>query len=153
MVSKRRKAVSRSLDGFVELAVRQLQFRFHQTVTIATPVLSGFARAGWTLSVGSPEPGPSTSVASRTRGLTAAQRIRLGRVQANALAKKNIQVRNALARGYKLKQGPVFIVNAVRYVTFLNDGSSAQAPAMFVERSLATAVKATVKALQRVGKK
>lgn len=152
MASRRRQAVIAKLDRFVETAMRRLQLRFHQTVSIATPVLSGFARAGWTLSTGRPEPGPESSVASRAKGITEKERLRLGRTQANALAKKNRQVRDALARGYKLRQGPIFIVNAVRYIVFLNEGTSAQAPAMFVEMALATAVRATDRELRGKGK-
>lgn len=136
------------MERFLERAMRRLLLRFHQVVTIATPVLTGFARAGWTLSVGGPEPGPTETIGSRAKGLDGASRDRLGTVQASALAKKNTQVRNALAQGYKLKSGPVFIVNAVHYITFLNDGTSEAAPAMFVEAALTTAVNATDKELR-----
>lgn len=54
-----------------------------------------------------------------------------------------------IASTYRLAQGVIFIVNNVRYGVFLNRGSSAQAPAMFVEQALATAVRATIREIRQ----
>lgn len=149
MASRRRKRVSGEFTKFIERVMVRLTLRTWQVLTIETPVRFGFARAGWVPSIGKPQPGPSTSTASRARDVTEEQRERLARVQADALFRKNKQLLDALAAGYKLKQGPTFIVNAVRYLVFLNEGTSAQAPAMFVETGVTTAVRATSRELAR----
>lgn len=113
--------------------MRRLQLRAFQALTSATPVDTGFARAGWTPSVGAPDPGPSDRPTKPT----------VARAQAAALFQSHQQASQLLASNYKLAQGAVFIVNNVRYVVFLNAGSSAQAPALFVEQAVARAVAAT----------
>ena len=135
------------LNKFVEQAVRKLVLRTWQALTTATPVKTGFARAGWIPTSGAPEPGPEESGASRAKGITKKERESLARLQATALFSKSSQLVQTIAKGYTLKQGPVFIVNNVRYVVFLNEGSSAQAPAMFVESSISLAVAATLRDL------
>lgn len=118
---------------FIERTTRRLQLRVYQALTSATPVLTGFARAGWSPSASAPDPGPS----DRPPGLAVAS------AQALALFAQHQQAAQALAAGYRLSQGAVFIVNNVRYVFFLNTGTSAQAPAMFVEQAVREGVEAT----------
>lgn len=119
------------LDGAIERAVRRLALRCFQTLTSVTPVDTGFARAGWSPSVGAPAPGPEKADPG------------VAEQQAVALFGAHSDAAKRIASGYRLSQGPVFIVNNVRYVQYLNQGSSAQAPAMFVEQAIATAVEAT----------
>lgn len=121
------------LVRFIERVMRRLQLRAFQALTSATPVLTGFARAGWSPAASAPDPGPS----DRPPGLAVAS------AQASALFAQHQQAAQALAAGYRLGQGAVFIVNNVRYVFFLNQGTSAQAPAMFVEQAVRAAVDAT----------
>jgi hypothetical protein len=132
-MTRRVRVVVDGLGDFVEKAVRKLQLRAFQTLTSATPVDTGFARAGWTPSVGAPDPGPSERPSDPA----------VARSQAAALFGAHVQISQGLASSYRLSQGAVFIVNNVRYVGFLNAGTSAQAPALFVERAVATAVAAT----------
>ena len=63
--------------------------------------------------------------------------------QGATLFSQHNQAAQALAGGYKLRQGQVFIWNPVFYVVFLNQGSSAQAPKRFIDRAIAKAVRAT----------
>lgn len=135
---RRRPDARRLASRILEREVRKLTLRAWQALTSATPVDTGFARAGWSPSVGSPDPGPEKPDGSQ-RGPRQAQ--------AAALFSQNGSKASSIASSYSLGQGTVFIVNNVRYVRFLNEGSSAQAPAMFVERALATAVAATRRAL------
>ena len=126
---------TRRIDDLIKEAteevVRRVQLRSMQTLTSATPVDTGFARAGWTPSLGSPVVDrldrPSDRVDAQSQ---ASQR----RAQNQARAQQ-------IASTYKLSQGRVFINNPVPYVTFLNEGSSAQAPAKFIERAIDTAIR------------
>jgi len=89
-----------------------------------TPVDTGWARANWLPSLASPvnspagEPTPSGVL---TAG--AAQQAGVGAVL-----------------GYKLPSGPVYVTNNVSYITRLNDGSSKQAPAGFVQKAIQEAI-------------
>ena len=87
-----------------------------------TPVDTGWARANWlaTVSVSSKD------VAGTAENVSAAvseQQAGLGRLLA-----------------YRLAAGPVFISNNVPYILRLNEGSSAQAPAGFVQKAIQEAV-------------
>lgn len=139
MASRQRLVVSKAYKGFIEKAMRRLTIRVYQNVTVATPVRFGFARAGWVPSTGGPQPGPTTPPSTAVEALAA-----------NLFA-KNRQLATALSKGYRLTKGPVFIVNAVRYIVPLNRGSSAQAPAMFVESSIVNAVAVTTRELRSSG--
>jgi hypothetical protein len=150
VASRRRQIVIRDLDRFVERAMRRLQLRVFQVLVVETPVLTGFARAGWSPSTGSPKPGPADSALAGT-GQPRERLEDLARQQAAALLGKNRKAAEAIAQGYRLKQGAVFIVNNVRYVTYLNEGTSAQAPAKFVEMAITTAVRATQRELRASG--
>lgn len=111
--------------------VRRIQLRAFQTLTSATPVDKGTARSGWTPSVGSPILDPVT--APRDEGEArnaAAQRFAENRAKARAIAGT-----------YLVQQGPAFLANAVPWIIPLNAGSSSQAPSMFVERALETALR------------
>lgn len=117
--------------GVAEKIVGQVQLRALQTTSIATPVDTGFARSDWRPSVGS----PIVTRSARPKSEAEAKAIaRSQRAEHNAKAR-------IIATGYKIKMGPAFITNAVPYMKYLNEGSSAQAPKRFVERAVETAVK------------
>ena len=148
MASRRRRAVTDALVRHVERVMRRLELRTYQVLTSSSPVKTGFFRAGWSPSTGSPAPGPKAP-GGGARGVPAAELERIARQQADALFGKHNQAALRIASSYRLRQGVVFIVNAVRYGVFLNRGSSAQAPAMFVEMGLATAVRATAREIRQ----
>lgn len=140
MVSREIRNVLDALGKTVSVSVRQLQLRAFQALTSATPVDTGFARAGWSPSVGAPDPGPEDRPSDP----------QVASAQASALFAAHAAAAQAIARsGANLRGQPVFLVNPVRYLEFLNQGTSAQAPAMFVERALATALIATQRDLSR----
>lgn len=147
MASRRREIVIRDLDRFVERTVARLQLRVFQILVVETPVLTGFARAGWSPATGAPKPGPADSALAGT-GQSRARLEDIARQQAAALLQKNQKAAEAIAQNYRLTQGAVFIVNNVRYVTYLNEGTSAQAPKNFVELGIAKAVKVTQRELR-----
>lgn len=112
--------------------VRRLELLTYQALTSATPVATGFARASLTPAVGSPVSKqldrPATDEAARKDASS-----RLSDNKARAAA---------IAATYKLGDGKVFLTYRAPYVVFLNEGSSSQAPKKFVERAIATSVRA-----------
>lgn len=113
--------------------MRRFTFRCFQALTSAHPVDTGFSRAGWIPSTQAPAPGPTTRPPVRTDAEDAAKR----------LFAKHSDAAKALRDGYKLQSGAVYITNNVAYVIYLNQGTSAQAPAMFIERAVETAIAET----------
>lgn len=103
-------------------------FAIDQALVTSTPVDTGRARSNWIVSLGSP-----TNEVVETYGPGGAS-------TQGALG----QARDTLA-GYT--DGSVYISNNVDYIGALNDGSSAQAPAGFIELAIETGV-ATVKKAQ-----
>ncbi len=79
-----------------------------------TPVDTGWAKANWIPSIGTPFQGP---VGTRDSYDTAEQELGMASV----------------ASQYQLGDGPVFISNNVPYIESLNAGQSPQAPAGFIE--------------------
>lgn len=79
-----------------------------------TPVDTGWARANWIPSIGTPFEGP---VGDPTSFDTGEQELGMA----------------AVASQYQLSDGPVFITNNVPYIEQLNAGSSEKAPAGFIE--------------------
>jgi hypothetical protein len=96
-----------------------------QTVILATPVDTGRARGGWQVGLGS---SPRAQTGRLDRGGGAA--IAAGR---------------ATLAGRRSEQ-TVFITNNVNYVVFLNQGSSAQAPANFVAKATRAGIRSLANA-------
>ena len=130
MTEKQIRIVVNGLESDAEQAIRKLTFDVVANLVRApteggTPVDTGWARANWFANIGagvpgsSPNPGEGTGVA----GAVAEREARLGGIV-----------------GYKLASGPVFISNNVPYILRLNEGSSKQAPAGFVQRAIQLAV-------------
>jgi len=87
-----------------------------------TPVKTGWARANWMANVGGSTEGVNGDP-NAVAAAEGAQQAALGSVLA-----------------YKLAGGPVFITNNVPYILKLNEGSSKQAAAGFVQRAIQEAV-------------
>ncbi len=109
--------IERAAKGLILEINRELRRR-----GTGTPVDTGHARASWIPAVGAPtlsEPvGSDSSLASAG---------------------------TAQVMGFKLGQGMLYLSNVAPYIGRLNNGWSAQAPALFVERAIATGI-ATVRA-------
>lgn len=119
------RIVIRDMEFFAGEATRVLGFEIWRAVRDATPVRTGFSAAKWSMSIANPIPGPS-----RPRG-EAAQR-----GAARSLRASNRNRASAILRRKGPPRGEIAIVNNEEALRFLNDGSSSQAPAMFVERSI-----------------
>src|SRR3989442_15420599 len=116
-----------ALDARVEQIVKALTLNVVANLVRApaqggTPVDTGWARANWIPSIGSP------------RDALAGSRESVSTVEQEAGV--------ALVAGtYKLAQGAGFVSNHVPYIGDLNAGASPQAEAGFVERAVVEAAK------------
>lgn len=129
MVSRNRnvRIVIEALDGAIEGLVKKVVLDIVANLVSSsdtgygTPVDTGWARANWVPRIGTPPKGTSGSPESVS---VAAQSLGIAQV----------------AGGYRLAAGPVFISNNVPYIVFLNEGSSQQAPAGFVQNAVMKAI-------------
>lgn len=124
------RKVGDQLEKVTERVIANLTAAAWQSLVVSTPVDTGFARSRWTPTIGS----PITQVAVRPADDAAA------RSDASSELSKNQQRAAAIQQGYRLSKGPVFISNPTPYLVFLNQGSSAQAPANFIERAIVQAI-------------
>lgn len=105
--------IAAELTAHVELAAKALVLAITANLIKATPVDTGWARANWVPSIGT----PASSVAGSPDSVsTSAQ-----------------QTGIATALQFKLGAGVLYVSNAVPYIQRLNDGWSKQAPLGFVE--------------------
>ena len=118
---RRIERVGDDVEDGVNRVVRQAAVAVNQTVILATPVDTGRARANWQVGVGAP-------VLEATED-----------VDPNGNATIN---RNNGKIALRQKRQTVYISNNVAYIGRLNAGSSAQAPAGFVEEAVSTGVSA-----------
>lgn len=123
--------ILRALNETIQDVVGRLQLSVFQILTTETPVDTGFARGAWTPSLGTAQNAELVPPRRREAKKSAGER--------NLVA--NRAKAEAIARTYQISQGPVFISNNVPYIGFLNEGSSAQAPARFVEAAIAKALR------------
>lgn len=106
--------------SMVPKCMRMFMVEFYRQVTISTPVDTGRARWGWNCSIGSPD---LTIPAEGKYSIATARATTVFTVRA-------------------VKEAPdLFIANAVPYIGRLNDGSSKQAPARFVELAFINVVR------------
>ena len=117
------------LDRAVSREVGALSVNIVAELIERTPVDVGWARANWVPGVG----GPTFASEAPTRDARQSRVAGQGTAQATATA--------ALATGYRVQQGPVFISNGAPYIGRLNEGSSSQAPAGFVQDAIIAAVR------------
>lgn len=129
MTSRAIKVVVRDLNGFVERTVKRIALNVVANLQEDTPVDTGWARANWIPQIGSPFEGTAgTRTAAEAGNVDQA-------TQAFGIAQ--------VATGYRLGP-PIYITNNVPYIETLNEGSSSQAPAAFVQAAILRAVRDTV---------
>ena len=105
-----RAAVIAALRRQVEKRVATIEINLTANLIEATPIDTGYARAHWVPTVGSPD--MAGDLGAQAAGLAA-------------------------AASYTLAQGKAYVANGASYIQRLNAGSSKQAPAAFVEREIA----------------
>jgi len=106
---------SAGIEEEVNELKRKAALQILASVTLATPVDTGRARGNWTVSIGAPD-----SSASETKDRSGGATIAKGSTVASRA----------------LPNETIFITNNLPYIVSLNDGSSRQAPAKFVERAV-----------------
>lgn len=118
------KAFEKKVTKATEQAIRKTTLDLVGNLTAQTPVDTGTARRNWITTVSQPsneikEGGSST--------------------EAGALSETLSEVSAALS-GYNLfTSGPIWISNNLPYIGRLNDGTSQQAPAGFVDSEISKA--------------
>ena len=121
MASRQVRVVADALRKDASRVVREVAIGLHGRLVEDTPVDTGFAQNNWVPQVGSAFEGTAGTRADAEAG-------RLDRGPAAAgLAE--------VAR-YDVSQGDVHVTNNVDYIEKLNAGSSAQAPAAFVQTDI-----------------
>ncbi len=128
------------LEGFIDGIIRKLTLDIVANLVRApseggTPVDTGWARANWVPSVGAPFR-TDDDVNPKLRGPEAGG---IGAVVGARAAEQQAGVAK-VASSYTTDAGSAFISNNVPYIIKLNDGSSAQAPAGFVQAAIAKAI-------------
>jgi hypothetical protein len=119
--SKRVKELGSTVEDNSGKLLRKVALAVDQTVVIATPVDTGRARSNWIANVG-------TSV----NGIREAYYPGKERSTAGPNAQAAIDQAKATIAGASIGQ-EIHITNNLNYIGKLNDGSSRQAPAGFVE--------------------
>ena len=107
-----------------------------ENLEASTPVDTTWARSNWMPSIGSPF----------LRGLSALDRSPTAQA-ASVQAQFQDSAKTSLA-SYRLSSGPLFVSNNVPYINDLNDGKSPQAPAFFVQRAIAKAVREDIRGIR-----
>lgn len=110
------------LEDFSEDLIRRLATQITFELQRTTPVDTGWARANWIPQIGVPFEGNATVTDPQPGDVASAA----GQQAAG----------QAAILGYRIELGSVFISNNVPYIINLNNGSSRQAPPMFVERAI-----------------
>jgi hypothetical protein len=113
--AKRMREVARGIEINTTDRQRVAALIVNQTIVLATPVDTGRARGNWVASLG----GPVTSILD-TEDKSGQETIS----------------RNNSTIGRSKPHGDIWLSNNLPYISRLNEGSSSQAPAMFVEQAI-----------------
>ena len=123
------RSVMDALERVAERVIIKVTLDVTSNLIETNPVDTGWSRSNWIPSVGSSTKAP---VGSKQSVSPAAQAAGLARM-----------------RTYDLKRdGKVFITNNVPYIVRLNEGSSRQAPAGFVQRAIRKAITVDLRGLR-----
>lgn len=116
------------LERFTEKRIKIITLDATANLIEDTPRDTGWARSNWVPSIGKPSRRQGDFLDPDEGDIAEA---RADQESGQAL----------IATTYTLSQGKVFVSNNVPYITRLNDGSSTQAPAGFVQAAIARAVR------------
>lgn len=130
--SKRIKAIADGVEKNSDSTVRKVVITVASAVSLATPVDTGRARANWRTNLGGPIRATREPFAKGKDGSTGAQNV--AGVTAEA---------QQVTASYKGGSGAeVWISNNLPYIGVLNDGSSKQAPRLFVQKAIMAGARA-----------
>ena len=123
-----------ALEEFTEQLIIRLAFSIHAELVETTPVDTGWARANWFFSVGgSLDTSPGPAPRRNAQGAFDSARVTAASTSSSAT--------QASVLGYSIQAGAIFVQNNVPYIVFLNAGSSNQAPAGFIQRSITRGIR------------
>lgn len=124
--SERMKKRGARVATRVDAVVRETALAADQTVVLATPVDTGRARSNWQVQLNGPVDTARDAYVDGAEGSTRGQN-----------AQAAIEQARAVISGYNgSKDRAIHITNNLPYIGRLNEGSSAQAPAGFVEEAV-----------------
>jgi len=129
--ARRIRVRGRQVEEGVNKLVRKCALIADRELVLETPVDTGRARSNWQVSLGSP-------LSSEREPYVPGEALGKGEGQnaAGALAQAQERI------GARRSGQDIYIQNNVDYIGALNDGSSAQAPAGFVQAAIQRAVSA-----------
>lgn len=130
MASRRVRVVTADLNRFAERLIKRLVINLVRGLKETTPKDTTWASVNWIPQIGSARVAPSGTREAARAGLVsdAEQTAGVSRVGAT----------------YKLRMGAVHITNLVPYIVELNEGSSAKAPAAFVQATIFRSIVLTI---------
>jgi len=117
-LNKMKKAIKREVTLSIQNVVEQIFVELRSSPPIGTPVKTGWARAGWRISLNTPLYGPVNNKGS--------------------VSTENTKAKNSLKTFMNRKTlsniSNIFITNRVSYIELLNNGEhSKQSPKLFIE--------------------
>lgn len=133
-LDSQRREILLEIERVIERVVRVIVVNAVAELREATPVDTGWARANWVPQVGVPVFRPYGAYPGK------------GGTAQDGFSERGL----AQVAIWRFGHGPVYIVNNVPYIERLNDGSSRQAPAGFVQISIERAIRTTIQALERI---
>jgi len=128
-LNKIEKAINKEITASAQNLVEQIFLGLKEVPPIGTPVLTGWARAGWRVSLNSPTAGEV--------GLTGNP--------GPAETKSKRSLKAFLSRKTLSKVSSIFIDNRVPYISLLNEGTSTKSPPAFIEMAIQRGIALTRK--------
>ncbi|MCK9569012.1 hypothetical protein M0R72_08730 [Candidatus Pacearchaeota archaeon] len=125
------------LMGEIEGLVQNIGLAIAGEEIIATPVKTGRAMGSWVASLGHPPTVVIDGLASADRMANAAEASARAIRQATATIRRFRLGREGIVRS---GEGDIWLVNSTPYILDLNNGSSRQAPAGFIDLALQRAM-------------
>lgn len=125
--SSQTRAILADLNKVVSKLSAKIALDIAGNLKEVTPRDTGWARANWVAEIGSP---PNTD--GGTSGRPSDAEVSARRAVQTSSERKLLS--------YDVHLGKIYVSNKVSYIQGLNSGSSRQAPAGFVQRSIAKAV-------------
>jgi hypothetical protein len=132
--ARRVRIYGRNVDKNIGRVVREVALVVDRELVLATPVDTGRARSNWIVNLGSAATGSRDPYTPGEKGSTGEANAQAAIAQGNATI------------GLRKDGQDIYISNNLPYIGRLNEGSSAQAPAQFVEQAVQRAVQVVRKA-------
>ena len=135
---------AKKLDVDVGLATRRVALQVFTGIVQKTPVDTGRARSNWAIALGGPASTPSSAITEEHQR----QRKENGEgVDPSSITDQAVREAEASSMAINGQQ-LVYISNNLPYISRLNEGHSQQAPAGFVEATLAEVAREIISATE-----